>query len=565
MKINKIKIFLVAILVLGGTISCEDFLDRPAEDTYTIDSFYQDDQQLFQSVNTIYNSPWYDFQRGFIQIGDILAGNIVFGIDDGYTNFTLNSSDVVIASASASLWSVNAYCNGVIKNVDSKSSAAVSDYAKNTVKGEAMVWKAMAYFYLVRCFGAIPIVHDNEAIIADNSATTLKRNKIEDVYKYITLVLKDAIELLPEQNDMGRIDKYSAYGLLSKVYLTKAGYGQSGSRNEQDLEAAALFAKMVIDKSGRSLHPEYGELFQLKENFNRESLISWHWTVGAQWTSQNSLQSDLSMGNFSDAVTSWGNWRYMTIDLQEAFDESANTQTRNYRDSRRKATMMMFGDSYDHLWTEFGGFNYNWDSSSTGTYGGTLNFASGTGANCAKHIVGRLADAEAQGFGALNTMHTPLSTHLLRLADVYLVYAEAVLGNNEVTNNASALAALNAVRARALKGAHVDATSFTFADIDKERRLELALEGDRWYDLVRLHYYKPTEAKAIVSSQERGTWRGLNDFYVNNDASKLGVSSHKVTISDEDFLIPFPEVDLSLNPGLMDEPVDFDFGSIGYE
>jgi len=199
MKIYSLKRFIIAILVLGAVSSCEDFLDRPAEDTYTIDSFYQNDEQLYQSVNTIYNSPWYDFQRGFMKIGDVMAGNLVFDIGDGYTNLVLNNSDADIANASASLWSVNAYCNGVIQNVDLKSGPQVSQKAKNTVKGEAMVWKAMSYFYLVRCFGAVPIIHDNAAIIADNSSATLKRNKIEDVYKYITLILNDAIELLDEK------------------------------------------------------------------------------------------------------------------------------------------------------------------------------------------------------------------------------------------------------------------------------------------------------------------------------------------------------------------------------
>ncbi|WP_075590941.1 RagB/SusD family nutrient uptake outer membrane protein [Labilibacter marinus] len=565
MKIYNIKLLIIAILIMGGAVSCEDFLDRPAEDTYTIDSFYQNDEQLYQSVNPIYNSPWYDFQRGFIQIGDCLAGNYVVSVEDGYTNFTLNSSDPVIANASASLWSVNAYCNGVIQNVDAKSGSAVTQLAKNTVKGEAMVWKAMAYFYLVRCFGAVPIIHDNAAIIADNSSATLKRNKIEDVYKYITLILEDAIDLLPESNATGRIDKYSACGLLAKVYLTKSGYGMSGTRNDSDLANAAKYAKIVIDESGKALHPEYDELFQLIGNNNQESLITWQWTVGTQWTSQNSMQSDLSMTNFSDAVMSWGNWRYPTIDLQTAFEEGADKLTRNLRDTRRKATIMMYSDRYDHWWTEIGGFIYNWDSTVEGIYGGSLAFVSGTGSGCAKHIVGRLADAAAQGYGTLDRMHTPLNTHLLRLSDVYLVYAEAVLGNNASTTDAGALKAYNDVRARALKSNHVDAVSIDFDDIDLERRLEFALEGDRWFDLVRLHYYKPSVAIAIIEDQERGSWAGLDDFYINNDASNLEINSHKVTgLTDDDFLIPFPEVDLSLNPGLMDDPVDFDFGSIGY-
>ena len=76
---------------------------------------------------------------------------------------------------------------------------------------------------------------------------------------------------------------------------------------------------------------------------------------------------------------------------------------------------------------------------------------------------------------------------------------------------------------------------------------------------------KPEEAKAKITAQERGYWQGLNDFYEKDDASNLEIFTHKVSgLSDDDFTLPFPEVDLSLNPGLMDEPVDFDFSSIGY-
>ena len=128
MKKYNINRFIIVILLIGLTVSCKDFLDRPTEDSYTIDSFYEDDDQLFQAVNTIYNSPWYDFQRGFMKIGETLSGNMIFGIDDSYTNFTLNNSDTDIANASASLWSVNAYCNGVIENVDMKSGSAVTQY-----------------------------------------------------------------------------------------------------------------------------------------------------------------------------------------------------------------------------------------------------------------------------------------------------------------------------------------------------------------------------------------------------------------------------------------------------
>src|SRR5665647_2063690 len=108
MKNRIIKNLAIATLMLSGLTSCQDFLNRPTEDSYTIDGFYKTDEQCFQSVNTIYNSPWYDFQRGFIKIGDALAGNVYYGTDNVYQSFVLKSSDADLANASASLWSVNA-------------------------------------------------------------------------------------------------------------------------------------------------------------------------------------------------------------------------------------------------------------------------------------------------------------------------------------------------------------------------------------------------------------------------------------------------------------------------
>lgn len=558
----------MAVALTMGISSCDSFLDRPTEDNYNIDNFYQTDDQLYQAVNPIYNSPWYDFERGFVKIGDVLSGNIYYGTDNKYQTFNLVSTDEDVVSASASIWSVNAYCNGVIENIDSKAGSGTTEKARNTVKGEALTWKAMAYFYLVRCFGAVPIINSNSQIIADGTSATLHRNKIEDVYKYIILTLEKAVNLLPETNTAGRIDKYSAYGLLAKVYLTKSGYGHSdtGKRDEGDLAKAAEYAKIVIEKSGRILEPNYADIFQLKDNKCSESLIAWQPTVGAQWTCQNSLQSDLSMKNFSDAVQSWGEYVGPTIDLEEAFGESAANKERNNTDARRKATMMMYGDHYDYFWTDKGGFDYNWDNSSTGKYQGTIPFVSPTGANLVKHIVGRTADAQAQGYSSLDRMATPLATHLLRLADVYLVYAEAVLGNNASTSDASALAAFNAVRGRSVKN-YTPKLSLTFDDIFKERRLELACEGDYWYDFVRLHYYKPDLAKEILKKQERGSWNGLDNWYTEGTKDdNFGINSFPAdALTDEDFEIPFPETDKTMNPILISgEPESFDFSSIGY-
>lgn len=560
LKFKKIAVLAVILLTAGA---CEEFLNRPTEDTYTVDSFYKTDEQCLQAANVLYNAPWYDFQRGWVKIGDVMAGNIYYGSDDVYQAFILTSSNSQLADASNSLWLVNGHCNAVIENIATKAGTDVSEETKNTVTGEAMVWKSMAYFYLVRCWGAVPIIHSNSEIIGAGTATSLYRNRVEDVYEYIIRTLNKAITLLPEQNATGRINKYSAYALLSKVYLTRSGWGQDGSRNEADLTMAKDLAAKVINESGATLEPVFSNLFRISTgNRNPENLLSWHWVASDQWTSQNTEQSDLALNNFTGLADSWGTWVGPTIDLQRLYGDTASNKVRTNTDSRRKATMMMYSDYYPYFWRDKGGFTATWDDADN-VAGAT--FGCGTGANCVKHIVGNTEDHKSEYGSASLRMATSLSTHLIRLADVYLIYAEAVLGNNASTTDAEALRLFNAVRQRGIPNAPAR-TSLTFMDIFNERRLELACEGDNWYDLVRLHYYNPTLAKQLISQQERGTYSALKEYYRDEiDQEDVTLNSFKVSLTDDTkFFLPFPDVDISMNKHLLEDPVEFDFSTIGY-
>jgi hypothetical protein len=79
MKIKNLK-YMAVVAALGLSVSsCDDFLDRPTEDNYNVGNFYQTDEQCYQGVNYLYNSPWYDFQRGFIKVGEVLSGKYVLG------------------------------------------------------------------------------------------------------------------------------------------------------------------------------------------------------------------------------------------------------------------------------------------------------------------------------------------------------------------------------------------------------------------------------------------------------------------------------------------------------
>lgn len=298
MKISTLKYFAVGAMVGFSLTSCEDFLDRPNEDSYNDGNYFQNDTQTKVSVNTLYNSPWYDFlSRGYYKIPEVMSGNLLMG-GSSYANLNVNGSDEDIKSTSASLWAVNAQANTIYNRLKTANASAS---VKATAMGEALAWKAMAYFYLVRIFGEVPIVHDNSSEIAGGDYNNKYKVKSADLYEYIVMTLEKAIELLPESNDPGRIDRWAAKGLLAKVYLAKSGInaGGNGQRDAADLAKAAELAKDVIDNSGKALMPNYADIFKGENDLCAESLFGWRWTAEQNnYTCGNCLTSELGMSGF---------------------------------------------------------------------------------------------------------------------------------------------------------------------------------------------------------------------------------------------------------------------------
>ena len=599
MKLKNIfKGAMAGVLVLSMA-SCEDFLTRPTEDNYNVDNFYQNDAQVEQGVNFLYNSPWYDFQRAFIKIGEVMSGNMYWG-SSPYLTFTTNGTDGDLVNMSYSLWAVNGHANTVITNI--LNSEGPAQAAKNKAIGEALTWKAMAYFYMVRTFGEVPIVHDNNAILTSGTYNDLYKADRASVYEYIIMTLEKAMELLPKQTSgwNGRIDYYAAEALLAKVYLTRAGL--SGTLNNDDLAKAAKYAEDVIDNSGRKLTPEYSDIFRLSpavHNATGESLIAWQWECSSgRWTSQNTLQSDLIFEGFSEFGDMWGGWGGPSYDLALAFGAdpvAGPAEIKKVTDKRRQATLMMAGDVYPYFWTTKStktgnkGFDYLYflysGDADYAAYGVPAQFEGPCGIQNVKHLFGDGADHEAALGVSAARMSYQLPTHLLRLGDVYLICAEAYL---LAGNQPKALEYTNAIRQRA--GVETLA-SVTFEDIWKERRLELAGEGDRWYDYVRLAYYDKAAAMADLSGQKMnsvynydeackhywytgcgGSIEDVPDDLTAFDPSKAEWKTdfeNEVRYNDDDparstyvnesiFTLPLPSEDVVFNPHLLEpaKPVD---------
>ena len=288
------------------------------------------------------------------------------------------------------------------------------------------------------------------------------------------------------------------------------------------------------------------------------------------------------MVGFDEFGDCWGGYNGPSVDLQEAFGVSPteNPESRSEVDTRRKATMMMAGDFYDYFWTDKTdnkgrkGFNYlqfMYDADNYGS-GGPGKLQSATGANNVKHLYGDAYDHKTfaiDGISASN-MHSSLPTPVLRLSDVYLVYAEAVIGNGTSTTDASAIDAFYKVRSRAVKSASRP-TSISWQDVWKERRLELAMEGDRWYDFVRRSYYDTAGCIAELKAQKRGAFFGLNTLYenyyksgawnVNTTDMRYNPEAQAPNVTAQSFTLPFPSQDVVFNGNLLNESVHVDVRS----
>ena len=562
--------FIAAVLC---TVSCEDFLNRPSEDSYVVDGFYKNDDQCIMGVNYLYSGPWSDVTRFYLYDSEYMSGNVWTG-NNPYTTLTVNGTDQELKDMSASLWSINAHCNTVINNL-LNSSGASKEIIDQCI-GECLAWKAMAYFFLVRNFGDVPIVHDNIAIIKEGTYNELEKVEKADVYDYIILTLEKAMEKLPKNSYIGqynRIDYYAAEGLLAKVYLTKAGV--SGSLDSSDLSKALTYAKDVIDNSGRTLTPKYSDVFRIDPKVFQqtgECLFSWLWQAKVEmWCTQSYMQNDVGLVGFSEE-NNWGDWKGPSIDLQDAFGVSAiqNPQTREDKDDRRKVTIMMFGDQYDYFWKDKGGFDlyrFFYDKSyGLGTENPNIssqNWGCSTGAFYGKHIYGDYQD-HIDGTGVTpHQQYNQLPTHILRLSDIYLVAAEAAFLTGD---SATAKTYINKVRTRA-NAAPVE--EVTYDVIWKERRLELSLEGDRWYDYVRRSYYDVNACIEDLKSQRRGHWEGgLNEVYksfvTDNEENYVGPAANPwdtsnityfgdndlVDVKPSMFIVPMPTEDVVANPNM---------------
>ncbi len=536
----KIKL-IAAIGALMLTQGCsEDFLDRPPLDALTSGNFYKTDEEIMAGTAPLYNIVWFDFNdKANMAFQEARAGNLNSNDRTAYIKHAIASTDAgTLLPGYKSFYKIIAQSNNAYKAIKGATGSKASAAVKGQGLGECRFMRATAYYYLVTNWGAVPIVYDNVAQLNEPPA----RNKIEDVWKLVIQDYRFAAANLPATAVQGRLTKYSAEGMLARMYLMRAGLNQNGTRNQSDLDSAKYYAESVITKSGLTLAPTYAELFLSANNNssknNPESLFSLQWMpISSPWGINNSFQAYFA---YESAITGtgdgWGAAQGVSADLVKYFTE-------NPADSlRRKAIGMFDGDVYPELKKATGGLKYD---------------RPGALAAIKKYIIGSPADNGGLG----GFMSANINSYMLRLAEVYLIYADAVLGNNATTSDPKALEYVNAVRKRAGLAAK---TSLTFDDIFKERRIETVFEGNSWNEIVRLYYFNPSKAIAYTAAQHK------ENYTMTYVAGSVNPRKYTVTYSPAEFYpltastlyLPFPEAEIINAPSLKNEPVAFDFSKI---
>jgi len=536
--IYKTLISLITVLF----VACNDFLDQYPNDSYTMDNFLQSPADLQVATGPLYNIVWFDFNdKFFYGLGDGRSNNLFSPYSDksndyitAYVTFTEMQLTGSLVAAWQSFYNVIPQANNVINNIRAKAKN-VTEEQKNAAIAEARFMRGTAFWYLASIWGDVIIYEDQTKLISNY---VVPKNPRLDVMEFAIRDLEFAAKHLPETAAKGRLTRYSGFGMLAKLYLSMAGLKgegvNSGVRSQEYLDLAAKAAKIVCESNAYKLMDNYEDLFMIQNNNNSESLFALQWIANGSYGVTNTQQAFFA---YTSQITgddaAWGAYTIASYDMMKFYDP---------RDQkRRKATWMGKGDSIPEINKENGGF--------------LVDNTAHDMANVKKGVVGSPKDTE----GKSSRMNSALNTYMLRLADVYLLYAEAILGNNHSTSNAEALKYFNLVRTRTKDLPPKE--NITYEDILYERRVELAMEGQYWYDLVRRSYYKQQEVLNYLNDQEREAIYTY-DPKTNVTVKKEDAPSHDIALATPDkLLLPVPESEISKNPllGKDKEPVRYEF------
>ena len=480
------------------TTSCgSDFLDKTPSGNYTAPTFYSSDAAVRKGVEPLFNKAWFNFNRR------ALIGMGSFRANDGwnpyvnaeFANFKVTALTEELGLAWSALYNVVTMSNATLANLEEYCTNGVTPSVKQAAEGECYLMRGWAYFYLLRGWGDNILFEDNNKLV---QTPIQPLNTEADVLKFIVRDFRKAAELLPETGTDHHPSKYAAKAALAKALLAQSGWEEGSTtdhqRNETTLKEVKKLCDEVINSGQYSLMNNYEDLFKAQNNDNSETVLAMRWASpnSGEWGAMNATYSDLAFPEVTD-VNVWGGNLTPSCDMLDYYNEDPADSI------RRKATWFSPNSYYSYIKKADGGYTYkhNW-------------------MQCKKGVLGTKNDVEP---AALAQMASPLNTYIQRLADVYLMKAEAILGNNESTSDPEALAAFDAVHNRARVEA-VHPTSITLMDLIRERRIEFCMEYFNWWDMVTWYRWKPQTMLNFFNRQQHRAFEiRENSLYRNSNGT----------------------------------------------
>ena len=485
--------YTIGIMLLLLVVGCsKDFLDKQPLDTINTENYPKTADELVTVVNGAYQPlQWPKLYNMRMWTSDIMAGNSIVGAGGGSDGIeTQDMSNFVTQPDNAGgldLWR-GPWPGILMSNIVLETAPLldIDEAIKTRSMGEAHFLRALYYFILVRYFGDVPLV---TVPLSSDDDLLPARDPVDEVYGLIVDDLNEAIGLLPTkssyaQQDLGRATKGAAAGLLAKVYLTLGNY-------EKVVEMATM-----VEGLGYELNADYSDNFNIDMENSKESLFEVQYASDGGygfWDNENqaSWTSPFMGPRGANFVAGGYGWNQPTQEFMDQYEPG---------DLRKDVTVLYEGCP------DFDGKAYKSSYSLTGY-------------NVRKFLVPL---SVVPGYD-----NSPLNFPVLRYSDVLLMKAEAL---NELGRTSEAEPYLNMVRNRAGLGniqTGLGKTEFRNAVL-KERRMELAFEGQRWFDLIRVD----------------GGQYGLDFLH----------SIGKTNASSKHLLFPVPQIEIDRNPNLSQNP-----------
>lgn len=465
---KKISIIIAFCSAILSFTSCADFLDEEVRGQENLDTYFQSEEDAERFVTGCYNAitfhVWWQTEK-FLLMTDMCTDDMWMGnTSQSQTDYISLAHYMGVGQSNSSISDFWQYrykailrCNIAIEKIPN---TPMRDTDKKAILlGEAKFLRAFFYFELVKNFGGVPII---EGLLLPGKIQGITRSSVEEVYALVEKDLLEVAEILPQrskyaENDLGRATRGAALGLLGKAYLYQGKF-----------EDAKVTLKKVIDEKEYKLMDSFGKVWNVNHENNEESLFE----VQNRYDESYDLGGSVSVvsGNRSGGDQEGWAWGLPTANLENAFLEANDTE-------RLRWTIIKNGDK-----GIAGEENFTEIVRLQGNRNGDGSYFVDPSKHKSPRINRKFYMTLATRPQKFDIHKTPLNHIILRYADVLLMYAEAC---NETNEDDNALIAINEVRNRVgLSKLTVTGKELCKA-IRNERRLELALEGQRLYDIRR--------------------------------------------------------------------------------